>query len=200
MLETPWVPVLTVVFLLTGLFCVGDLVVRRRGVPREQAFSDAELIDINHAVMSAAMILMAWLMVDGVFAWAQVAIFGILAFALLPAYLRARGRSERVDVLGHATQNLAMIWMLAAMPTLMSEMGIGGGSGHAHGVAAAGAVPTPTPAWADMTNVAFVVVSAIGALWWLYRAATTRSGHRLHLLGYAVMGAGMGTMLLLMNS
>ncbi|MFY1699979.1 DUF5134 domain-containing protein [Solwaraspora sp. WMMA2101] len=198
MLETPWVPVLTIVFLLTGLVCVGDLAVRRRGVSREQAFSDAELIDINHAVMSAAMILMAWLMVDGVFAWAQVAVFGILAFALLPAYLRARGTSERVDVLGHVTQNVVMIWMLAAMPTLMSEMGIGGGSGHVHGVAAAGATPTPTPAWADLTNVVFVVLSAAGALWWLYRAATT-SNHRLHLLSYGVMSAGMATMLLLMN-
>ncbi|WFE28347.1 DUF5134 domain-containing protein [Solwaraspora sp. WMMD791] len=200
MLETPWVPVLTIVFLLTGLVCVGDLAIRRRNVPREQAYSDAELIDINHAVMSAAMILMAWLMVDGVFAWAQVAVFGILAFALLPAYLRARGTSERVDVLGHVTQNVAMIWMLAAMPILMSEMAVGGASGHVHGVAAAGAVPTPTPAWADMTNVVFVVLSATGALWWLYRAATTRSGHRLHQLSCAVMGAGMATMLLLMNT
>jgi len=197
-LETPWVPVLTIVFLLTGLVCVGDLVIRRRGVPRDQAFSDAELVDINHCVMSVAMILMAWLMVDGPVAWAQVAIFGILVLALLPGYGRARGTSERVDVLGHVTQNLAMIWMLAAMPTLMSELGVGGGSGHAHGVAAAGAEPTPTPAWADMTNVVFVALSTAGALWWLYRAATT-SGHRLHLLSYGVMSAGMATMLLLMN-
>jgi hypothetical protein len=199
-LETPWVPVLTIVFLLTGLVCAGDLVIRRRGVPREQAFSDAELIDINHCVMSAAMILMVWLMVDGVFAWAQVAIFGILAFALLPAYLRARGASERVDVLGHVSQNVAMIWMLAAMPILMSEMGVGGGSGHSHGVAAAGATPTPTPAWADVTNVVFVALSVTGALWWLYRAARPTSGHRLHQLTCAVMGAGMATMLLLMNT
>ncbi|MFV2018169.1 DUF5134 domain-containing protein [Micromonospora sp. LOL_023] len=186
--------------MLTGLVCVGDLVIRRRGVPREQAFSDAELIDINHCVMSAAMILMVWLMVDGVFAWAQVAIFGILAFALLPAYLRVRSTSERVDVLGHVTQNVAMIWMLAAMPILMSEMAIGGGSGHSHGVAAAGAVPTPTPAWADTVNVVFVVLSGTGALWWLYRAARPTSGHRLHLLSYSVMSAGMATMLLLMNT
>ncbi|MFY1650331.1 DUF5134 domain-containing protein [Solwaraspora sp. WMMB762] len=167
-------------------------------MPRDQAFSDAELIDVNHCGMSAAMILMVWLMVDGPLAWAQVAIFGILALALLPGYGRARGRSERVDVLGHVTQNLAMIWMLAAMPTLMSELGIGGGSGHVHGVAAAGATPTPTPAWADLTNVVFVVLSAAGALWWLYRAATT-SHHRLHLLSYGVMSAGMAMMLLLMN-
>ncbi|MFY1635523.1 DUF5134 domain-containing protein [Solwaraspora sp. WMMB335] len=199
MLETPWVPVLTIVFGLTGLICVGDLVIRRRGVPRDQAISDAELVDINHAVMSAAMILMAWLMVVGVVAWAQVAIFAILALALLPAYRLARSISERVDVLGHITQNLAMIWMLAAMPTLMSEMAIGGGSGHSHGGAASGAVPTATPVWADMVNVAFVGLTAIGALWWLYRAAMTTSGHRLHLLSYAGMGAGMGTMLLLMN-
>ncbi|MFY1692904.1 DUF5134 domain-containing protein [Plantactinospora sp. WMMB782] len=149
--------------------------------------------------MSVAMILMAWVMVEGVVAWAQVAIFAILALSLLPAFLRARGAVERVDLLGHAAMDVAMIWMLAAMPTLMSEMAIGGGgSGHSHGGGDSASAPTATPMWADIVNVGFVVLAAGTALWWLYRAATA-AGHRLHRASYATMAAGMGTMLLLMN-
>ncbi|NHW87729.1 hypothetical protein HA066_25290, partial [Escherichia coli] len=53
---------------------MADLVVRRRAVSRDQPFSDEELIGINHGVMSAAMILMAWVMVEGAVAWAQIAV------------------------------------------------------------------------------------------------------------------------------
>ncbi|WBB53670.1 DUF5134 domain-containing protein [Verrucosispora sp. WMMD573] len=190
---------MTIVFLLTGIVCVADLVIRRRAVSRDQPFSDAELIDINHTVMSAAMILMVWVMVEGAVAWAQIAVFAILALALLPAYRRTRHTSDRADLLSHAAMDAAMIWMLAAMPTLMSELGTGGaGAGHSHGGGASGGVPVPTPAWADTVNIAFVALAAATALWWLYRTTTT-SHHRLHSLSYSAMAAGMGTMLLLMN-
>ncbi|MCZ7418653.1 MULTISPECIES: DUF5134 domain-containing protein [unclassified Micromonospora] len=190
---------MTVVFLLTGLVCVADLVVRRRAVSRDQPFSDEELVGINHGVMSAAMILMVWVMVEGAVAWAQIAVFAILALALLPAYRRTRHASDRADLVSHAAMDVAMIWMLAAMPTLMSELGTGGaGGGHSHGGGASGGVPVPTPAWADTVNIAFVVLAAATALWWLYRTMTA-SRHRLHSLSYSVMAAGMGTMLLLMN-
>ncbi|MTK04446.1 DUF5134 domain-containing protein [Micromonospora sp. CP22] len=190
---------MTVVFLLTGLVCVADLVIRRRAVSRDQPFSDEELIGINHGAMSAAMILMVWVMVEGAVAWAQIAVFAILALALLPAYRRTRHAADRADLFSHAGMDVAMIWMLAAMPTLMSEMGTGGvGSGHSHGGGASGGVPAPTPAWADTVNIAFVALAAATALWWLYRA-TTKSRHRLHSLSYSVMAAGMGAMLLLMN-
>ncbi len=201
MIAIPWAVALTLVFVLTGLVCVGALVGRRRGaVSSDQGLSDEDLIDVNHGVMSAAMILMLWLMTDGVVAWAQVAIFAILAVALLPAYQRARGAVARVDLVSHAGQDLAMIWMLAAMPTLMSELAGGsGGGGHSHGGGDSGAVPTATPVWADTVNIVFVVAAAATAGWWLYRTVTTKS-HRLHRLGYAVMAAGMATMLLLMNT
>jgi Domain of unknown function (DUF5134) len=199
-LETPWVPVLTIAFLATGLLCTGALVIRRRATAGAGELSDNDLIDINHSAMSAAMILMAWVMMEGVVAWAQIAIFAICAVSLLPAYRRAGGAPERVGLLGHIGMNVAMIWMLAAMPTLMSEMatGDGSGSGHSHGAGGSGAAPMPTPAWADATNAVFVALSVAAALWWLYRAATT-AGHRLHQVSYAVMAAGMGTMLLVMN-
>lgn len=200
MIATPWALALTLVFVLTGLVCAGALVIRRRAAAGDQGLSDEDLIDVNHGVMSAAMILMLWLMTDGVVAWAQIAIFAILAVALLPVYQRAAGTTARVDLVSHAGQDLAMIWMLAAMPVLMSEMAGGaGGGGHSHGGSDAGAVPTATPAWADAVNIGFVVIATATAGWWLYRTLTA-TGHRLHLLGYAAMAAGMATMLLLMNS
>ncbi|WFE30927.1 DUF5134 domain-containing protein [Micromonospora sp. WMMD975] len=190
---------LTAVFLATGLVCAAGLLIRRRGSAGDRELTDVDLVDISHGVMSAAMILMLWVLVEGVVAWAQVAIFAILALSLLPAYRRARATSGRVDLLGHMAMGVAMMWMLAAMPTLMSEMAAGGtGSGHSHGGGNAAAGPTATPMWADVVNVAFVVLAAGTALWWLYRAATV-AGHRLHLASYAAMAGGMATMLVLMN-
>ncbi|NLU79228.1 DUF5134 domain-containing protein [Micromonospora sp. HNM0581] len=178
---------------------MADLVVRRRAVSRDQPFSDEELIGINHGVMSAAMILMAWVMVEGAVAWAQIAVFAILALALLPAYRRTRHAADRTDLISHAGMDVAMIWMLAAMPTLMSELGTGGaGAGHSHGGGSSGGAPMPTPAWADTVNIVFVALAVATALWWLYRS-TTSSRHRVHSLSYSVMAAGMATMLLLMN-
>jgi hypothetical protein len=55
-----------------------------------------------------------------------------------------------------------------------------------------------TPVWADVVNAAFIVACALGAAWWLYRAAVAR-GHRMHALCHALMAAGMGAMLWLMN-
>ncbi|MFC8850079.1 MULTISPECIES: DUF5134 domain-containing protein [unclassified Micromonospora] len=186
-------------FLVTGLVCAGGLLIRRRGTVGDRELSDVDLVHINHGVMSAAMILMLWVMVEGVVAWAQVAIFAILALSLLPAYRRARAASSRVDLLGHVGMAVAMIWMLAAMPTLMSEMATGGGgAGHSHGGGSSATAPTATPMWADVVNVGFVVLAAGTALWWLYRAATG-AGHRLHLASYAAMAGGMATMLVLMN-
>ncbi|WP_256092264.1 DUF5134 domain-containing protein [Micromonospora haikouensis] len=186
-------------FLATGLVCAGGLLIRRRGTVGHQKVSDTDLVDISHGVMSAAMILMLWVMVEDVVAWAQVAIFAILALSLLPAYRQARATSGRVDVLGHMAMAVSMMWMLAAMPTLMSEMAASGaGSGHSHGGGNAAAALTATPMWANMVNVTFVVLAAGAALWWLYRAATV-AGHRLHLASYAVMAGGMATMLVLMN-
>ncbi len=51
---------------------------------------------------------------------------------------------------------------------------------------------------ADDVNTAFIVACALGAAWWLYRAAVAR-GHRVHALCHALMAAGMGAMLWLMN-
>ena len=154
------------------------------------------VLHINHAVMSAAMILMIWVIVSDVAVWAQVALFAVLALALLPALRGASDRARRADLVGHLGLNAAMIWMLAAMPLLMAD--VGGLEGHAgHGSAVAIAPAGHPPGWAIAVNSLFVVVCAAGVLWWLVRATAVRE-HRLPALGHGLMAAGMGTMLVLL--
>lgn len=201
-IASPWDIILTVVFLATGVICLGDLVARRaRRAPGVEGLADEELIDINHAVMSAAMILMVWVAVLDTVTWAQIALFAIFALALIPGFRRAHGLPHRVDLAGHIVLNVAMIWMLAAMPLLMAGMDMAGdeGSAHAdhHGSGEEMGLMA-TPAWADVVNAAFVIVCIVGAVWWLYRAVVAKE-HRLHALCHALMAAGMGAMLWLMN-
>ncbi|MEU6137562.1 DUF5134 domain-containing protein [Nocardioides sp. NPDC047086] len=159
------------------------------------------VLHLNHAVMSGAMILMIWVIVSAVAVWAQVALFAALSLALLPGLRRAGGRAHRADLAGHLALNAAMIWMLAAMPLLMTGMTTPSGHGHAgHGHAGHGgaaAVAGHTPGWAIAVNSLFVVVCVAGVLWWLLRATAVRE-HRLPALGHGLMAAGMGTMLALL--
>lgn len=201
-IASPWDIILTVVFLATGLICIGDLIARRtRRAPGVEGLPDEELIDINHAVMSAAMILMTWVAVLDAVSWAQIALFAIFALALLPALTRAHGFPHRAELVGHIFLNAAMIWMLAAMPLLMAGMDMAGDEASAHAGHHGGGEEMElmaTPAWADVVNAAFIIVCAVGAVWWLYRAVAAK-GHRLHALCHALMAAGMGAMLWLMN-
>ncbi|OIU86408.1 DUF5134 domain-containing protein [Microbacterium sp. AR7-10] len=202
MIASPWDLILTATFLTTGLICLGDLIARRiRRPARTEGLADEELIDINHAVMSAAMILMTWVTVLDAVTWAQIALFAIFALALVPALTRAHGFPHRVDLVGHIVLNAAMIWMLAAMPLLMAGIDMGGDGGSAHAGHHGGSDEMglmATPVWADVVNAAFIVTCAMGALWWLYRAVAIR-GHRMHVLCHVLMAAGMGLMLWLMN-
>ncbi|MGO1850786.1 DUF5134 domain-containing protein [Microbacterium sp. JB110] len=203
MTTSPWDLILTVVFVFTGLVCVGALIARRVVRPRStEGIGDEELVDITHTVMSAAMILMTWAAVLDAVTWAQVALFAVFALALIPNFRRAHGLAHRVDLVGHVAMNAAMIWMLAAMPLLMAGMDMGDDAGSAHaGHHESGHEQglTATPVWGDVVNGLFIVVCAIGALWWLYRSATAR-GHRLHSGCHALMAAGMAAMLWLMNA
>lgn len=205
MLSFPVNVALTVAFAFTGLYCLGHLVASRRRTlagtgPR--TLTDGEVVDLNHGIMSAAMILMTWVVVSDAFLWTQVALFAILAASLLLNWVRAGSTVHRIDVVTHILLDLAMIWMLAAMPLLMAELAAGGGGhdhhgGH-HGVAEA-VLPAVTPLWADIVNGGFVVISVAVCLWWIGRLVTG-SGHRWHAACHAVMAGGMGVMLLAMNS
>lgn len=205
MIAAPWNIILTVAFVFTGLVCLIDLTPRLRRPRRNGKPFDGEiLIDINHILMSAAMIWMSWSMESALALWVQVGVFAMLTIALVPLLVRARATTARVDMAGHLVLNAAMIWMLAAMPLLMADMPMDMGDGSEMGMDGqmpmgdAAPMMMATPIWVDVVNVVFIVLSAATMLWWLSRLI--RSGHhRLHAACHAVMAAGMGVMLVLMN-
>lgn len=199
MIAAPWDAVLTASFAATGLVCVVHLARRRRarGVD-DGGLDDAQLVDVNHAAMSVAMLAMLWLPQSDVIAWTQVGLFAILALSLVPAIPRATSARSRIDATGHIALDAAMMWMLGAMPLLMAGTTDDGTSGGAHAAhAGTGAMLVATPTWATIVTVGAAAVSATAAAWWAWRAISVR-GHRAHALCHAGMAAGMAAMLLLM--
>lgn len=202
MIAAPWNLILTVVFVATGVICAIDLATRLRR-PRHGHGSGGEvLVDINHILMSAAMIWMSWSMESELALWLQAALFAALTVALLTLLPKTSTAAQRLDLGGHLALNAAMIWMLAAMPLLMAEMAMAGtdmsGTDMGGMDMGAEAAAAATPAWADVVNAVFVALSVGAMLWWILRAVAVK-GHRLHASCHAVMGAGMAAMLVLMN-
>lgn len=200
MIAAPWDVVLTVLFAATFLVCAAHLVRRRRARgPEARGLDDAQLVDVNHAVMSVSMIAMAWLPQSDVVLWAQLGLFGIFALALIPTIARATSARARIDAGSHVVLDAAMMWMLGAMPLLMAGPMAGGMDGGAHAAhGGAGAMLEATPTWATVVNVGAAAASAAVAAWWLWRAASAR-GHRIHAACHAGMAGGMAAMLLLMD-
>ena len=197
MLTAPWNLILTVVFAFTGVYCLARLITHRPppGALRGPVL-ESTAIHLMHLVMSVGMIAMCWfMMIPAALNWAQIVVFTVLALALLPGLWKAPLLARRVDLAGHIWLAAAMVWMIAAMPLLMANMGGGG-----HGEAAGGSMmmEMSTPPWVDVLNGVFAAGSAAIALWWVHRAATIR-GERLHGLCHCLMAAGMAAMLLLMN-
>lgn len=215
MISFPVNVALTAAFGATGLYCLFHLLSTRRrdAASGSQPLTDAQVVDVNHVIMSAAMTVMTWVMIGDVLLWAQVVLFVVLAVSLLLNWQRATRAVDRVDVAGHVLMDAAMIWMLAAMPLLMAGMdhahetghGSGHGSGHSdHGSHAghgghAMETSTATPAWADVVNVGFVVVCGVATMWWLFQVVGV-SRHRWHSACHALMAAAMGVMLVAMNA
>ncbi len=203
MLVAPWNVALTIIFTATGIYCLVRLFLdRSRQGHSPGARFDATVVHFTHAIMSGAMIAMCWVMaIPAALNWAQILLFSALAVALIPFLRKAPETSRRIDLLGHIWLGAAMVWMIAAMPLLMSGAG-GGSEGSAdHHVSgeAMKMVMTTTPIWVDLVNALFVAGSLAMTLWWLYGALTNR-GQRLHLLFHCLMAAGMAAMLLLMNA
>lgn len=204
MIVAPWNIILTVVFVYTGVVCAIDLIARLRRPRHGHGSGGQVLIDVNHILMSAAMIWMSWSMESELALWLQTALFAALTVALLLLLPKASTPAQRVDLGGHLALNAAMIWMLAAMPLLMAEMAMGEmdmGGTEMGGMDMSGGTDAPmmtTPMWVDIVNVVFVALSIGAMLWWILRAVAVK-GHRLHASCHAVMGAGMAAMLVLMN-
>ncbi|MDN5727336.1 MAG: DUF5134 domain-containing protein, partial [Propionibacteriales bacterium] len=147
--------------------------------------------------MSAAMIWMTWVAIGNVLLWALAALFVVLILSLVPSWRKATSLGDRLNVLGHVLLDLAMIWMLLAMPLLMAGMGHGDGSGM--GAAMDMEMPMPgTPVWADVVNLGFVVICGIAAVWWLAQVVRDPR-HRWHSACHVLMSVAMGVMLVAMN-
>lgn len=204
MIDGPWNLILTILFVSTAAVCAFDILVRLRH-PRTGPRPEGDVfVDVNHILMSAAMIWMSWSMESELALWLQVALFAGLTIGLALLLPRAVTTMQRLDLGGHIALNAAMIWMLAAMPLLMAEMSTEhagsmdpgmdttmGDGGHLTQL-------TETPIWAGTVNIGFILLSAAIALWWSHRARTMKR-HRLHASCHAAMGAGMAAMLILMN-
>lgn len=201
MLTPPWDLILTVLFAATGLWCAMNLVAHRaRSRTADSTVASHALIDINHLVMSAAMILMIRVTVIDAFTWAQIAVFAVFALALLPGAFNGDGAARRISLVGHIILNAAMIWMLIAMPLLMAGMTMSDADASEYRRGAdATTMPTGTPVWADAVNVLFVVVSAAAVVWWAVALLRPRARH-LHDLCYAGMASGTTAMLVVMNA
>ncbi|WP_285362881.1 DUF5134 domain-containing protein [Microbacterium sp. LMC-P-041] len=199
MIAAPWNVILTLVFIMTAVICLSGLIERSREGRRGARLTDSDVIDITHGVMSVAMIVMTWWTVWDAVTWAQVAIFAILALALVPSFRGVKG-AQTVDLVGHIVLDAAMVWMLAAMPLLMAGMDMSGDAGGGHAGHGGGGGPTieSTPVWVDIVNAVFIALCVAATVWWIWRLFRS-SHHRIHSLCHIAMAAGMGWMLVLMN-
>ena len=203
MIAAPWNLILTIVFVYTGVVLAISLIAWLRRPRVERRFDGEVLADVNHILMSAAMIWMSWSMESELALSLQVALFAALTVGLLLLLPGAKTATQRLDLGGHVALNAAMIWMLAAMPLLMADIAMGHGTSMDDGMHMemsdeGHAAMMGTPMWTDVGNIVFVVLGVAVMLWWTYRVVTAR-GHRLHASVHAVKGAGMAAMLVLMN-
>ncbi|WP_328999551.1 DUF5134 domain-containing protein [Kribbella sp. NBC_00709] len=163
-----WTTVLTVVFAATGLYGVWRLSTRRwQGIET--------VVDLSHVLMSPAMLVMLWWPMAATWQWAQIAVFAGLAVVFFYHLSGSETVPERAGAMAHAWMNLGMVWMLAAMPRLMSG-----------------------DAWATMLSWSAVGLLVLTAGWWLVHAART-PGHRTLCGCHGLSCAGMATMLALMT-
>lgn len=200
MFASPWDWILTVLFAATGIYCIWHL----SSSWDRTANRPDQAVDVLHAVMSVSMIVMIWFPTGSIGSWVQIVTFGILGIVIAGfTSAKALPSGVRVDLVIHAVLAGAMVWMLAAMPLMMSGVPLSGaaGGGHdGHGVptsAGAIAVSVETPAWVSLSTWAMVMLCVIATGWWGYRFSRDRK-HRSHVSCHIGMALGMGVMLALM--
>lgn len=102
MLSPAWSVVLTVVFVVTGVYSFGrwSRAVARGSVGRAGSRSTASTVgqasELNHLVMSVAMLFMVWRPGQTAGTAVQIMIFVVFAVVFLVVGLRARGLTARV--------------------------------------------------------------------------------------------------------
>lgn len=171
--------VLTIVFAATGLY---SLVRFAALVSGAEADGD-RVAELAHLLMSIAMIAMTWAYSGGPATGSgilQIVVFGLIGLWFLT---RVAGHGHgRIESAYHFVMAAAMVWMVAAMPVLMSgsgevmKMSAGNGTHGDHGsmdgmagmhsangstgMAGMGAMVGP-PSWARMVSFALVVLPRV---------------------------------------
>ena len=185
----------TAPLLIAAVLVAGFLVARRLStVGRRAPLGVDDVLDLHWLAVAGAVVLMAWTAVIDAVTFGQIALVAVFVVALGMLVREARDRGQRCDVLGHGLLSLATIWMLVAMPFLMTgdvahtdpHAGHAGHEGHDHGAAVAAA-----PAWAAIGNAVAIGLCGVVAVWFLVRAFTA-SGRRLRSVADAVLAACLG--------
>jgi hypothetical protein len=165
---------LTAVFAVTGGYSLARISALASGA----ATDGDRMAELSHLLMSIAMLGMTW-------GWTgepgtpggvvQLVVFGLLGFWFLVRVLHPDGH-RRVGSAYHLVVQVAMVWMVAAMPTLMGMGGAapatatpdhaGHGAAEGMGEMAGMGMSSAPPLWMQVVTVAFVVLLCAAALAW----------------------------------
>jgi hypothetical protein len=183
-----WQVALTGLFSATTAYCFWRLATARsQGIEA--------VVDVNHILMGPAMLLMVWWPSATGAKWLQLAVFAGMAVVFARHLSGLVTVTGRTGALLHAGMNLGMVWMLLAMPTLMTAdpamaMDM---PGHQHFSELTG-----TRIWAAMGSWIAVGLMILAAAWWIFRVLRA-PGHRMLCTCHALTFGGMAAMLGLMT-
>jgi hypothetical protein len=188
MIPFVWSVALTAAFAVSGLYCLWRLASGRgRGMD--------VVVDVNHVLMSPAMLLMVWWPSATGPTWVQIVAFSALALVFFRELSRAREVSARTAALLHGGMNLGMVWMLAVGTSSMS--GMPDMPGMAEMPEMHGMVHTGAQAWGALLSWPVAGLLALSAGWWFVRVARV-PGHRVLCCCHGLASGGMAAMLALM--
>lgn len=190
MIPFAWSVALTAVFVASGLYCLWRVASGRgRGMDL--------VVDVNHVLMSPAMLLMVWWPSATGSTWVQIVAFSGLALVFFHDLSRSREVTARTAALLHGGMNLGMVWMLAVGMSSMSGMSDmadmpGMDMDHAGGQLAG------VQAWGALLSWPVAGLLALSAGWWFVRVVRV-PGHRILCCCHGLASGGMAAMLALMT-
>ncbi|GAA3096460.1 hypothetical protein JOF29_004247 [Kribbella aluminosa] len=177
---------LTALTALTGVFAVSGLYGLWR-VASGRGRGIETVVDVNHVLMSPAMLLMLWLPSAPSVTWVQIAVFSGLALVFFRHLSSSHGVTARTGALLHGGMNLGMVWMLAVGMTGMVGMSDMAGMDHGGG-----------QTWTGLLSWSVVGLLVLSAAWWFGRMVR-ECGHRMLCCCHGLATGGMAAMLALMT-
>lgn len=186
MIPAAWSVALTAVFAVSGLYCLWRVASGRgRGMDL--------VVDVNHVLMSPAMLLMVWWPSATGSTWVQVVAFSGLALVFFRDLSRSHDVTARTAALLHGGMNLGMVWMLAVGMSSMSGMSDMPGMPEMPEM-----VHTGAQTWGALLSWPVAGLLTLSAGWWFVRALRA-PGHRILCCCHALASGGMAAMLALMT-